>query len=163
MSKSFFQNNLRRIDILLFLLLSYGLLIVGILTPTVKVEELGLFTDTFSIWLGISILFEEAHYFLGLLILIFSIIFPFAKLIALSYVWFKPLSDSDAKDILHFLKLLGKWSMLDVFVVAITIVVAKLSNFANATAQYGIYIFASAIFASMITMTLVQRVVNRKK
>jgi paraquat-inducible protein A len=51
---------------------------------------------------------------------------------------------------LHVLSFLGKWSMLDVFVVAILVVTVKLGAIANITVHVGIYLFTLAVLASML-------------
>ena len=51
----------------------------------------------------------------------------------------------------RFVAQLGKWSMLDVFVVAILIVLVKLGPLAKIQPQQGVYWFAAAILLSMIT------------
>ena len=53
--------------------------------------------------------------------------------------------------ILHWLGLLGKWSMLDVFIVAIMIVLVKLGPLARVEPRSGVYVFAAAIGMSMLT------------
>jgi paraquat-inducible protein A len=52
--------------------------------------------------------------------------------------------------------LLGKWSMLDVFVVAVLVVTVKLGAMASVEARYGIYAFTAAVF---LTMYITSRVV----
>ena len=49
-----------------------------------------------------------------------------------------------------WLEVLGRWSMLDVFVVAIIVVIAKSGGALEARPQIGIYLFASAVLASLL-------------
>jgi len=51
--------------------------------------------------------------------------------------------------------------MLDVFVVAIMIVLVKLGPLANVTAQQGVYFFCAAIVASMLSTMYVTRLARR--
>ena len=57
---------------------------------------------------------------------------------------------------LHWMHLYGKWSMLDVFVVAILVVAVKLGAIANVEMRYGLYAFAASV---LITMFITARIV----
>ena len=52
--------------------------------------------------------------------------------------------------LLHQVSVLGKWSMLDVFVVAILVVTIKLGILLNIETHAGIFIFAFAVLGSML-------------
>ena len=57
---------------------------------------------------------------------------------------------------LHWMHLYGKWSMLDVFVVAILVVAVKLGAIAHVEMRYGLYAFAGSV---LITMFITARIV----
>ncbi len=50
---------------------------------------------------------------------------------------------------------LGKWSMLDVLVLALLVFYAKSTQFADAVALPGIYFFAGSVILTMIAYSLV--------
>ena len=153
--KSLRQFHPKRIEVPVLILLAFVLLIIGLNMPVLTVQKKILFWEegnTFSILSGVLSLFRENHYFLATFVFFFSVIFPLGKLLALLTIWTVRLGDSQRKAMLQWLKALGKWSMLDVFVVAILVVAVKLESLANATPRNGIYVFAVAILLSM-TMT----------
>ena len=59
------------------------------------------------------------------------------------------------------LEAVGHWSMLDVFVVAILIVLVKLGPLAKVQPQQGVYWFAVAIFLSMVTSMYVDSLAQK--
>ena len=122
----------------------------GLVLPTVTLRELIFWKHTFSILSGIQNLYLEKYYFLAIVIFIFSIVFPLGKLATLAIIWYKRISEEKRHQYIHWLGVLGKWSMLDVFVVAVTIVLTKASGLIEAEPHIGIYIFALAILFSMI-------------
>jgi paraquat-inducible protein A len=61
----------------------------------------------------------------------------------------------------HWLGVLGKWSMLDVFVVAITIVITKISSFAKAEARLGLYFFGASIMLAMLATGWIERIMKK--
>lgn len=58
---------------------------------------------------------------------------------------------------MHWLEILGKWSMLDVFVVATTIGAAHLKLLNRTVTEDGIYVFGAAILASMVASIFLRR------
>jgi paraquat-inducible protein A len=158
--KSLQEMNPKRIDIVVLIILSIYLLIVGLTLPILTVRKLWN-SNTYSILTGIENLWDEKYYFLAIIIFIFSIIFPIAKLISLSIVWVVRLSDEHRKKLIYFMEIFGKWSMLDVFVSAIIIVWVKLGALASAKAENGIYFFAVSVLLTMVVSSLQSAIVKR--
>jgi paraquat-inducible protein A len=141
----------------IMILMAIGLLIAGWSFPTLKLTKVIFFTDTYSIWAGITELWKSELYFLAGLIFFFSMIFPLAKLLGLMGIWFVSLTQEARRRYLDWLELLGRWSMLDVFVVAVLIVLIKSKAIVDAQAAVGIYLFAGAILLSMLTANIMNR------
>lgn len=148
------------IPVILFL--STALLGFGLFLPMISLKELIFWKHTFSVVTGILSLWQEGHFILAAIIFVFSIIFPIVKLGVLFNVWFKPMLDEQRAHFVHALNLTGKWSMLDVFVVANTIVIAKISGFASAQAKEGIYFFCVSILLAMAATVLIERLLGKK-
>lgn len=71
-----------------------------------------------SIWNTVYELFMQHYYFVSIMIFIFSVIVPLTKGLLLIYVALGK-NLSKCRMSFSFVKMLGKWSMCDVFVVAI--------------------------------------------
>ena len=151
----------RKIDIPLFLSASTAFLLLGLFLPIITLKEMVFWKSTFSVITGIQNLFEEKYYFLALIIFLFSLIFPIFKLIVLSLIWFSSLAQKQRERYIHWLSVLGKWSMLDVFVVAITIVVTKISGLVEAEARIGIYFFGTSILLAMLVTERIERIIRQ--
>jgi len=156
------QTHTKRIDIPLLLVTSLILLIAGLFLPVIDLKEMVFWKSSFSVTSGISNLFKEGYYILGIIILFFSIVFPIFKLTVLSMIWFSKLTDETRNNYLYWLGLLGKWSMLDVFVIAVTIVITKISRFAEAEPKMGLYFFGTSILIAMITTELISKLIHPK-
>lgn len=70
------------------LVLAAGLLIAGLVLPVMTLKKLVFWKSTFSVLTGIQGLFIEGHWVLGVVILLFSVIFPIFKLTMLFQLWF---------------------------------------------------------------------------
>jgi paraquat-inducible protein A len=139
------------------LLVSTTLLLTGLSLPLLHAQQMIFWKSTYSVWTGVVALWEANELLLATVLLFFSIVFPVAKLAALSVIWFVRLPQQQRARLLHRLELLGKWSMLDVFVVAILIVLVKLGPLAKVEPRAGVYVFAAAIACSMLTTMYVDR------
>ncbi len=137
-------------EIPFLLLFSTVALTLGLFLPVITLKELVFWTHTFSVYTGILTLQGERQYVLAMVIFVFSILFPLLKLGTLWVLWIFNASKEKSLWLVKWLGILGKWSMLDVFVVAITIVIAKISSFASAEPRIGIYFFGSSILLAMI-------------
>ena len=146
-----------------FIALIYGL-INPILMVTIhkNVEYLGdviLSFESKGIIGSISKLFESGEVAVALTILLFSVTLPVLKSLTLTLTllfYDRPWSIT----LVNFFKHLGKWSMLDVFVVA-TFLVYITSNggeMTHAEIQVGLYFFLIYVILSMVVALLTQRV-----
>lgn len=144
------------------LVLSALFLACGLVLPVITLKELIFWKTTFSVLTGIQSLFDESHYFLALIILLFSVCFPLIKLTALIFLWFTPAPQQLRARTVEWLGIIGKWSMLDVFVVALMIVVTKISGLAKAEARGGIYFFGASIFLAMLATEKINALLKAK-
>jgi len=151
MPQSLRDRHPRRIEVPLLILVSMILLLIAYSLPLLRVEKMVFWKNEYSIIAGVHGLWEQGQYALAIILFFFSIVFPVFKLAMLGCLWAVRLAEQRRQAVLHWLGILGKWSMLDVFVVAILIVLVKLGPLANVQPQRGVYWFAAAIFLSMVT------------
>lgn len=130
---------------------SGGLLVLSWFLPVMTVRSLIVLSDGYSIIEGIVALLDGGDHLLALVILLFSIIFPSAKLVCAFYLWWAgDKRSAQFKRLLRWLETFGKWSMLDVFVIALLVVAAKSSWITEIDVEPGIIAFALAILSSML-------------
>ena len=128
----------------------------GIFLPFTTVTKLWLFDNQVSVCRGLVIFWNAGEIFLFLILLVFTICFPFVKMNALLAIWLYPkLTADQAKAFYKFVAHLGKWSMLDVFVVAILVLTLKSSSLASIRIGSGFFLFFISVmltqFSSMWT------------
>lgn len=130
-------------------------LALGLVVPAVKVTKVRLFDDTHSVLSGIGDLWYSDSWPLAIVIAAFSVALPVLKLLVAAFLWLTPYHRTGP---LHAIAVsIGKWSMLDVLVVAIIVVSLQGDFFVRFRAQGGIYLFgASALFA-MVLMAWIDR------
>jgi len=126
-------------------------LALGITQPILKLTKLVFWESQHSLASTVLILFQDSQYFLGSIILLFSIVFPILKLLYLLL-----LSTLSREEIarrsrqLRALEWLGKWSMHDVLVLALTIFFIKSQGVYDATSLNGVYFFTAAVILMIL-------------
>ena len=86
----------------------------AILLPILSIERLGNRSES-SLLEGILKLFQEGNWFVGAIVLVFSVIFPLAKIILLLELsLFELLHRTHKAMTLRLMEQLGKWSMMAV-------------------------------------------------
>lgn len=161
MKQSLFQLSKRRYYILSLIVASACFLAVSYSVPFMETQKFVVFKKYPSLLMSITKLWEQGFLFLAIIIFLFSIIFPVLKLCLLSVVWLRSLNHKSRIRLLRGLELLGKWSMLDVYVVAIIIVLVKAGELLSVKPREGLYYFAASILLSMVATYITSREVYR--
>ena len=148
-------------------------LAIGLFSPIMmmsihkEVQYLGdivLLMESKGVLGSIAKLFENNDYVVGGALLLFSIIFPLLKTFAMLFIALF-IRNSSAHAIVHFFKLLGKWSMADVFVVATFLVYlsAGKGEMSRAEVQVGLYFFLAYVILSMLTSLSADKMLQESK
>jgi paraquat-inducible protein A len=141
----------------LLIALASALLAVGLVAPIITLEKFVLIENTFSVVSGVWQLIQEGRWFLFVIISVFSILLPVLKLTVLHRLLGRHCHNAERlHTYLHWMHLYGKWSMLDVFIVAVLVVAVKLGAIAQVEMRYGLYAFATSV---LLTMFITARVV----
>ena len=143
--------------LLALLLVTAICLAVGVTAPVLTLEKFFFIDNTFSIFSGLGQMLAEQRYFLFVIILLFSVVMPMIKLGVLFRLLTSRVADNETlRRYLHLMHKYGKWSMLDVFVVALLVVAVKLGAVASVETHYGLYAFGSAV---LLMMAITARVI----
>ena len=106
--------------------------------------------ETYSILTGIGRMLRGGNVAIGLVLLVFSVIFPVAKLIVLRGALADLRAGRPAARLARWTARIGKFSMVDVFVVALLVIAGK--SFPGGTTvvvRWGIWAFAGAALLSI--------------
>ena len=134
----------------LFFLAVSALLVAGWTLPIMTVHKLVFFAEQISILEGAAELWDSENYVLGAVVVVFSVVFPSLKMLVALTLWYgADARGPDLARLLGWLETFGRWSMLDVFVVALTIVAVQVSIISDVTTHAGLYVFTAAVVLSM--------------
>jgi paraquat-inducible protein A len=122
--------------------------------PIMTVVELGTVTHNTIIG-GMMTFWRSGAYPIALVIFTASILIPLLKIIALSWLCLAATgrvhpSPATLGKIYWFTELLGRWSMIDIFVVGILVSVVQLGNYMAVTPGPGALAFAGVVMLTML-------------
>jgi paraquat-inducible protein A len=103
---------------------------------------------------GVILLYRTGSWHLALIVLIASVIIPLAKLFALAYLLItvqrrSAKSNRERVQLYRLVEFIGRWSMLDVFVIAFVVALVQLKPLMAAQPRYGILFFAAVVILTI--------------
>ena len=127
------------------------LLLAGMVLPMFSFHKFYIFDDTFSLLGGVIYLLEEGELFLFLILFAFSIALPIYKMVLSFLLVNNSIKEEERKiKIVNRLAIVGKWSMTDVFVIAILAATVKLGMIATIEVHTGLFVFGAGVITSML-------------
>jgi len=124
--------------------------VLPVLTTTTVVSS-----ESDTIMSGVILLYATGSWPLALIVLIASIVIPIGKIVALAFVLITvqrrtTTGDRQRTRLYRLVELIGRWSMLDVFVVAVLVVVVKLGPLMSVEPGIGVMYFMLVVVLTMI-------------
>ena len=113
---------------------------------------------------SITKLLENGDVVVAIVILLFSVLIPTVKILSLLFVSVF-MESKFAHGIVTFFKMIGKWSMVDVFVVATFLVYLTVDkgDVSRAEVEVGLYFFLAYVIVSMLVSLSADRMLHRLK
>ncbi len=133
-----------------------ALLVAGIVLPSLTVSTLAILSNSVSILSGLVVLWDDDQYFLFTVLLVFSVLFPAVKLLFGLWVWF--FSGNPSHAAIARLEGLAKWSMLDVFVIALVVAALNVTVISGVLIHAGLYMFTASVILSKLALARIKRV-----
>jgi len=122
--------------------------------PVLNTTTLGT-TEGDTILGGVAFLYESGSWPLALIVLVASVMIPLGKLVALVYLLITVQRGSVASShertrLYRMVELIGRWSMLDVFVAAFTVALVQLQPLMSVAPGTGVLFFAAVVVLTML-------------
>ena len=127
--------------------------ITALFVPFLSIDFMG--KEVYSLPHSVQLMWETKLYLIAILIVVFSITFPLFKTVSLILVWFSRIKPANRHRFIHLLESAGKWSMFDIFVVILLMVISTKQTFINTEPQIGLLFFIVAIIGNMLMSRLV--------
>lgn len=142
---------LRNFMLALFILVAAICFALGVILPSIRFTTIYVWKNEHSIASIIWALYATQEYFLCAVITVFSVLFPFLKLLYLLTLCLSPNVSADfRKRSISTMEWLGRYSMTDVMVLALMIFYMNSSGYTEAQVLPGVYCFAASALMTMI-------------
>lgn len=132
------------------LALTFASFALGVTLPMFSLEKFVVLEDSFSLLAGLWHLLTQGNAALSLIILLFSVVTPLYKLVI---CWLISDGHVDCPQrklrLVNRLMLIGKWSMADVFIIAIMAATVKFGGLATVHVHVGLLFFAASVVLSL--------------
>jgi paraquat-inducible protein A len=133
-------------------------LVAGLTLPIMEVRNFWVFRGSYSIFDGIVVLIEQGDVLIAAVVAAFSVLLPTAKIVGLLALWRAVRRGrSHSSNLPALLEAVGKWSMLDVFVVALIVFAAKASMLADANVAPAVIPFVASIVLTFYCARSIKR------
>jgi paraquat-inducible protein A len=129
--------------------------VFGVSLPLMSFEKLYFFTENPSLLDLVASLHDGGDIALAAVVALVSIVFPLFKMAAVASeaLWPERPNGLAAR----LVPMLGKWSLMDVLLVAIVIAAAKTSGLAQAFSEPGLWFYAGSTLAVSAAQALLSR------
>jgi paraquat-inducible protein A len=124
--------------------------------------RIGFAGQDYTLMRSVEMLWHGGLWVLAVLVFVFSVMFPFAKLAVLAAVAFAPRVTPRHQAWLANVERAGKWSMLDVFLVCLILTLTSGQMLVGAEPRAGIALFTTAILLSLTAGELLAAAIGRK-
>ena len=125
--------------------------VLGIILPVIRFTTVYVWTQEHSIATITYALYQKGEWFLCFVLVLFSILFPFLKLLYLLTLVTSPdLDPAFRARSISTMEWLGRYSMTDVMVLALMIFYVNSSGYTEATVLPGVYFFAASALMTML-------------
>jgi len=165
------QNYVHRLNVVLFsvkalrwlLTLATLFFLLGLFLPMITISKFMVINNSISIISGLAELVSQGQILIFLIVGIFSVVLPICKIGFLFLLLQSNITSSKQyKKLLYLMHEYGRWTMLDVMVVAMLIVTVKLGVIASIQVHAGLYLFGIAVLLLMFITSNVSKLKLKK-
>jgi len=160
-SASLQRRHPNRVDIPFLLVLSTGLIGLGLMMPAVETQAL-FWRNEYSILLNVRELSKEGKHVAATIIALCSVGYPAIKIGLLSFFWLFPFPAQWRLRSIQLIRALGRWGMVDVFTITSIVLASMTIGPLKATPKLGLFLYASGIMCLMFVGLLMSRLARTR-
>lgn len=134
------------------------------LLPFMSFETMGQESSP-TIFEGIRSLYESGSLFLAIIVFLASMVLPLLKIIVVLVLLSplgKKLKPTTFRSAVVVFDTIGRWAMLDVFLLAIFVAIMKFGSVGRSMPEMGAVLFSIVVIATMLSYTAMEKIVTEK-
>ncbi len=146
------------------LLATLVLLAFGLFLPAIKISSFFFVSRELSLFDSVFSFLDAGNFFIFLVTLVFTILFPAFKIVTGLVLWHADdISGTPARALLTGLAAVSKWSMLDVFMIALVVLVIDGRLLTGADIEAGAIVFSISVLTSTWAVRRLSVLANREE
>ena len=109
--------------------------------------------NTATIWGGIVSLADSGSWLIAIIVFLASMLIPFVKLVILFYLGLTARNKKNPRfktKLYHMVEAIGRWSMLDIYLMAVLVAIMKLGRWTTVEPRVGSLLFAFVVIFTML-------------
>ncbi len=122
-----------------------------------QIHQFLLSSNAYSILRSIESLFQQKQYVVGISMVVFLIVFPFLRVMGTIVHWYSASPEWKSIRRIQWLDLVARWSMLDVFGLALILVLTEGQRMVRTDVRIGLYCLIGAIALTVLLPMLATR------
>ena len=107
-----------------------------------------------TIWTGITSLAQQRSYAIAIVVFLASVLIPLLKLLILFYLSLSGRNGQHSRfkmKLYDFVEVIGRWSMLDIFLLAVLVAMVKLGHWTTVKPEIGSGLFLLVVIFTMMS------------
>lgn len=120
--------------------------------PFMTIEMYGR-SNSSTVWQGIVSLADAGSWFIAIVIFLASVLIPLLKILILFYLSSVAKNQNNPRfntRLYFFVEAIGRWSMLDIFLLAVLVAIMKLGKWTHVQAEFGSLMFLFVVIFTML-------------
>jgi paraquat-inducible protein A len=123
--------------------------------PILRLELYGTYAED-TVWKGVVLFFRSGNYLMAAIVFMASILIPVLKLLGLFFIVITTAMNVSRGKLFRtwlfrFIDIIGRWAMLDVFVLSIWVAVVKLGSLATVLPGPGLLPFGGVVVFTLLS------------
>ncbi len=122
----------------------------AMLLPILRINQFGQHHSS-SLLTGTIELISSGSWFVGIVVLMFSIVLPFAKILGILELTLLQLTGTHQRSwVYRFVEAAGRWGMLDVLLLALLVMFVKVGNFIDFQLGPAVTVFVACVVCNIL-------------
>ena len=130
--------------------LSFLALGAALVLPYIKITQMFLDHNSYSVLTTIAALWQDKRLLFSLLVLVFLVIMPVLRLLAITLLWYRKMPPGSFRKHEQWLRAIGHWAMLDVFGLALALFLTEGGQVIKIEGTFGVWAMLVAISLNLL-------------
>jgi uncharacterized paraquat-inducible protein A len=146
----------------LLLVLSLLSIVVATGLPFLRINDILLHSNSYSIMEAATALWDNERIVLGIFLFLFVVVMPVVRILLIGNVWFSRKTRADHYKRMDLVRISGEWSMMSVFLLALVMILTEGRELVNTKITSGLYAIMVSTAVCVISLWIARWLLNSR-